>query len=120
MASIAEIMPTDGRPNRLPVGNNPTALLWTRIICNIQRNVSFHVAAITFILLLSACSSQPIVNVPIAQACIAQLPAKPVIRTDAELAALDDFQIVLAIREDELSLLNYSEQLEAVATPCTK
>ena len=79
-----------------------------------------HLLGISLMTLLVGCASQPTASIPIPQACIAQLPAKPIIRTDSELSALDDFQIVLAIREDELTLLNYSEQLEAVATPCTK
>ena len=70
---------------------------------------------------LAGCSSLTVprtVNVEVPTACIKALPPKVTINTDAELALMNQYDLEINIRADELALLDYSEKLTALALPC--
>jgi hypothetical protein len=82
--------------------------------------------SLTFVaalLLTSGCAGfQPAVEVPvvIAAPCVsrAQLPAKPRIRSDAELARMDDWHHVNALYAEREAAIVYQARLEALIEGC--
>ena len=79
------------------------------------------------VLLLSACATPPEVitkpppsiDVPVAVSCLpAERPARPATFSDRELAALDDYKLVLGLRRDALQLRTYTRELEALLKAC--
>ena len=71
-------------------------------------------------LLLAGCASAPVsVSVPIAASCVpADAPGLPATLSNAELAALDDRQLVLTIASERLTLLVYAKQADLVIQAC--
>jgi uncharacterized lipoprotein YajG len=71
------------------------------------------------VLLLAGCgTTTQVVRVPVPVPCVVELPAVPTISTDAELRAMSDYQLVLAIARERLQLLGYSDELRAAADAC--
>lgn len=70
----------------------------------------------------SGCATEPSLpsaSIPVAVSCVPQdAPTFPPLRSNAELKALDDRRIVLALAEERLSLLGYSKRAEAVINAC--
>lgn len=86
-----------------------------------MRSVLFSVLALT------GCATAPDVitkppasiDVPVAVSCLpADRPARPATFTDRELAALDDYKLVLGLRRDTLHLRAYARELEALLKAC--
>jgi hypothetical protein len=71
------------------------------------------------VLLLAGCgTTMQVVRVPVPVPCVVELPAAPTISTDAELRAMSDYRLVLAIARERLQLLGYSGELRAAAETC--
>ncbi|MCA3072832.1 MAG: hypothetical protein IOD11_20650 [Rhodocyclaceae bacterium] len=71
------------------------------------------------VLLLAGCgTTTQVVRVPVPVPCVVELPAAPTISTDAELRAMSDYRLVLAIARERLQLLGYSDELRAAADAC--
>jgi hypothetical protein len=73
--------------------------------------------------LLAGCSTIPqppeVANVAVPVSCVpADPPVRPQIYPDAELAGMDDFRFVLALRWNADRLLEYVAELEAVLKGC--
>ena len=82
----------------------------------------FHAA---LILALSGCVTQPVpqvVKVPVPAPCLTadQLPKPPNVSTDATLAAMTDFDLVINLAADRLEYRRYSTEAAAVLQACTK
>ena len=59
------------------------------------------------------------VNVPVPVSCLPDpMPARPMIASEAELAALDDYKFTLAIFLERRSLLNYVAEIDGVLMGC--
>lgn len=74
-------------------------------------------------LLLAGCSTIPaaptVANVAVPVSCVpADPPKRPQIYADAELAGMDDYRFVLALRWNADRLLEYARELEAVLKGC--
>lgn len=80
--------------------------------------------AIIGMISLSGCATQSpqVVKVPYAIPCLTadQLPAAPKAKTDAELAKLDDFQLVINLAADRLEYRRHSNELSAVISACVR
>lgn len=83
--------------------------------------------ALFAMLLLTACATVPepdtrppaTVEVPVRVACLpADRPVRPSTYTDKDLAALDDYKLVLGLRRDALALARYTRELEAIVKAC--
>jgi hypothetical protein len=76
------------------------------------------------LLLLAGCASAPAlperVEVPVAVPCVASVPARPDLVTDAALRAMTDFQLVLALWRDRLQRAQYEAELQAVLAACVR
>lgn len=79
------------------------------------------------VLLLTGCATVPepdnrppaSVDVPVAVSCLpADRPVRPTTYADRELAGLDDYKLVLALRRDAVSLNRYARELEALLKGC--
>lgn len=79
------------------------------------------------VLLLSGCATvaEPdyrppaTVEVPVRVPCLpADRPVRPTIYADRELAKLDDYKLVLALRRDAIHLAAYARELEALIKAC--
>lgn len=79
------------------------------------------------LLALAGCATTPdpdyrppaSVDVPVATSCLpADRPVRPTTYTDRELAKLDDYKLVLALRKDAVALRRYVSELEAVLAAC--
>lgn len=85
-----------------------------------HRFVSGHAV---ILLLLAGCSSVPTapkeVRIPIPVSCIDRPPAKPSMLSDAELLALDDYGLVIALARDRRIRQGYEAELESVIEACT-
>ena len=66
----------------------------------------------------SGCATQHSIRVPVPVPCVVDLPAVPQISTDAELRAMSDYRLVLAIARERLQLLGYSAEVRAAAEGC--
>ena len=77
-------------------------------------------------ILLSGCiHTQPVpqvVKVPVPAPCLTadQLPKPPQAATDATLAAMTDFDLVINLAADRLEYRRYSTEAAAVLQACTK
>ena len=79
-------------------------------------------------LLLAGCATAPVepnhrppasVDVPVATSCLpTDRPVRPTTFSDRELAALDDYKLVLGLRRDALRLAVYARELEALLKAC--
>jgi hypothetical protein len=73
--------------------------------------------------LLAGCASGPPplpveVRVPIAVPCVNEPLARPELLTDRDLAALDDYRLVLELARDRRLRQAYEAELEAVVAGC--
>ncbi|MEI6317402.1 MAG: hypothetical protein WCS09_02730 [Pseudomonadota bacterium] len=76
-------------------------------------------AALILLALLTGCgTTTQVVRVPVPVPCVVDLPPEPVIATDLELRAMNDYRLVLTIARERLVLLNYSGELRAAAAGC--
>lgn len=80
---------------------------------------------VTFVavVLSVGCSSFTVpekVNVEVAVPCVREMPAKPQVRSEAELLAMPRYARTLASWSDRLALLVYSRELEAVLGGCSR
>jgi len=71
-------------------------------------------------LLLAGCATpDPVtIRVPVPIKCIDRVPERPYLRTDAELLAMDDFELVLSLARDRRLFQGYTAELEAVVEGC--
>jgi hypothetical protein len=62
------------------------------------------------------------VNVEVPVPCVkpADVPARPQLRTEADLMAMDRYRRTLAVWSDWLKLQVYAAKLEAIATGCSR
>jgi type IV pilus biogenesis protein CpaD/CtpE len=62
------------------------------------------------------------VKVPTPVACIdqAKVPAKPAVRSESDLAAMDRYRRTLASWADRLKLVAYAAELEAIVEGCSR
>lgn len=58
------------------------------------------------------------VRVPVAVPCITQPPARPSMLSDAELLALDDYALVIALARDRRIRQAYEAEIEAELAGC--
>ncbi len=58
------------------------------------------------------------VKVPVPVACVTTLPARPALKTDAQLKQGSDYQVVNDLLADRLSRQLYESELEAVLSGC--
>jgi hypothetical protein len=78
------------------------------------------------VLLLTGCATATpdhrppaTVDVPVAISCLpVDRPVRPTTYSDRDLAALDDYKLVLALRRDSLLLWSYARQLESLVKGC--
>jgi hypothetical protein len=74
------------------------------------------------VLTLAGCATQGIpdrIDVPVAVSCLpAVMPVRPQVFTDAELAAMGDFHLVIALRQNAVRLGDYLTELEAILVAC--
>ena len=79
-------------------------------------------SAAFLIVALAGCSSVPElpteIRVPVPVPCIDRAPARPSLLADAELLALDDFGLVVALARDRRIREAYVIELEAVVAGC--
>jgi type IV pilus biogenesis protein CpaD/CtpE len=77
--------------------------------------------ALAVVAALMGCASKPqIVQVPVAVPCVANVPARPVLVTDAELRDMTDFQIPIALFRDRELRQAYQAVLEAIVGACAE
>jgi len=80
--------------------------------------------AIALALLISGCSSLPPVptevRIPIATPCLDTLPETPDFLPDSDLATLEDYAFVIALRIEQLKAREAYDELRALATACVK
>ena len=79
-------------------------------------------------LLLAGCATAPPTVVPIPKpievlvpvpvSCVSEIPARPALTTDQELAAMPDYAFVLALRRNDLLYRGFVAELEAVLSAC--
>lgn len=72
--------------------------------------------------LLTGCASGPEipreVRVPVPTPCIDRIPQRPSMLSDAELLALDDYGLVIALARDRRVRQGYIAELEATVAGC--
>lgn len=82
--------------------------------------------SVSIAILLAGCATvQPVpekVFIRVPAPCIeaSQLPAPPVAKSDADLAKLPDFDLVITLATDRLEYRRYSNEAAAVLTACVK
>lgn len=59
-----------------------------------------------------------VVSVPVPVACITAAPARPAIATDAELAALDDYDLVRRLAAERAELVAWLEEVQPLLAAC--
>lgn len=71
---------------------------------------------------LAGCSTIPEapreVRVPVPVPCVTQAPQRPSMLSDADLLALDDYGLVIALARDRRVRQGYEATLEAVVAGC--
>lgn len=87
------------------------------------RDVLFGILLIVMLLvMLGGCSATmpktQIVEVPVPVPCIKDMPPKPPLVTNGELAAMNDYQLPLALFRDREQRQGYEEKLEALMELC--
>ena len=90
-----------------------------------MRVISFKALIALQVVLLSGCitTGTPIpikIQVPIPCITADQLPAAPKAATDADLAKLDDGDLVLTLAADRIEYRRHSNEASAVLVACTK
>lgn len=74
--------------------------------------------------MLAGCQTmQPMpkeIMVPVQVPCLERLPDAPATASDAELAALDDFRLVLTLARDRAALTGAYGELRAMAKACVR
>ncbi len=81
-------------------------------------------ASLVLIVLLAGCAAPAprvetvTVHVPVPVPCVDVLPARPALVTDAELRAMSDYQLPLALWRDRLMRSAYEAELEATLIAC--
>jgi hypothetical protein len=69
------------------------------------------------------CTSAPTVpdtvQIPVRVPCIAQMPDKPKLHTDAEIKAMPDYEAILTLLADRVEDAIYRGQMEAVIAGCS-
>jgi hypothetical protein len=71
------------------------------------------------LLLLVGCTTVPKeVRIRVPVPCVEQAPQRPSLIADAELRALDDYGLVIALARDRRLRQGYEAQLEAVLAGC--
>lgn len=72
--------------------------------------------------LLAGCLHTPtvpdVVRVPVRVPCITSVPVRPALAADAELAALDDYALVISLARDRRLRQGYEAELEAALEGC--
>lgn len=72
--------------------------------------------------LLAGCVGNPVipteVRVPVPVSCVTEPPVKPRMLSNAELRALDDFKLPIALTLDRAQRIQYEAELEAVLAGC--
>lgn len=58
------------------------------------------------------------VRIPVPVPCVDTAPDRPALVTGAELRAMSDYQLVLALHRDRLMRILYESELEATLTAC--
>ena len=71
---------------------------------------------------LAGCTTAPpaTVDVPIPVSCVREAPRPPALVTDAELRAMNEYQLPLALWRDRLQRKGYEGELEAVLSACSQ
>lgn len=79
-------------------------------------------SALALVVVLAGCASGPEipreVRVPVPVPCIDEAPVRPSLLTDAELLALDDYGLVIALARDRRVRQAYELALEAAIAGC--
>ena len=74
------------------------------------------------LLLLAGCATAPAlperVEVPVPVPCVSAMPVRPDLVTDANLRAMTDYQLVLALWRDRMQRRQYEAEVEAVIAAC--
>jgi hypothetical protein len=71
------------------------------------------------LVLLSGCANKPeVVQVPVP--CAAELPVQPAVYDDAEIVAMPEGRMLLALHADRKALRVYAGELEAVVKACQR
>ena len=75
---------------------------------------------LTSLLLVGCATPDPItVRVPVRVPCIEQVPERPALLSDAELAAIEsDYELIIHIARDRRLRQGYQAQLEAAIEGC--
>ena len=81
-----------------------------------------RLAGLALAALLAGCQSIGLptrVDIPIAVSCLpATMPIRPDVYTDAQLLAMDDFHLVIALQQNAARLTDYVAELEAILLAC--
>lgn len=73
------------------------------------------------VLALTGCATPlPTASIKVPVPCIEKKPDRPVLVTDADLAAMNDYQLPLALRAYHLAAGGYIAELEAVVNGCAQ
>lgn len=70
---------------------------------------------------LAACITIPTsYSKAVAISCVdpAKVPVKPVVRSEGEIKALDDYRVIPALRADRLRLIEHNDKLDAIVQGC--
>jgi hypothetical protein len=71
---------------------------------------------------IAGCSNLPsvpdIVRVPVPVPCLDSAPVRPALLSDAELLALDDFELIVSLAKDRRQRQGYEATLEAAVAGC--
>lgn len=72
--------------------------------------------------ILAGCASAPtvpdVIRVQVPTPCIEVAPTRPIMLSDAQLLALDDYGLVLALAQDRRVRQGYQLELEAAVAGC--
>ena len=87
-----------------------------------RRGLSLCAAITLGSVLLAGCATAPVeVRVPVPVPCVsADFPAAPVVRSDADLLAMDDYRLVLALAEERARLAAWTAQAGPVVESCRR
>lgn len=79
-------------------------------------------AEVATLLLLSGCvhtqTAPEKVYIQVPVSCVKESPILPVIATDAELAKMDDWDLVISIATARIALRQYAKEAAAVISAC--
>jgi hypothetical protein len=87
----------------------------------VRDELALLLAGLIVIVLCAGCSSVPqtvTVNVPVPVSCVDQVPPRPHVFQAAELKAMDDYQLPLALAYNMAQLELYAMALEASLAGC--